>query len=102
MALSVLYPMTRAPPLCSDASNAGMPRTPSDVIVLAIRWYLRSALSYRDVEDLLANADFHAGCSAQPSAVITRRAAGPSMPRPGTARQAWAVLARGIMVVSSC
>ncbi len=55
MALSVLYPMTRAPPLCSDASNAGMPRTPSDVIVLAIRWYLRSALSYRDVEDLLAN-----------------------------------------------
>jgi len=48
------------------------------------------------------NADFHAGCSAQPSAVIIRRAAGPSMPRPGTARQAWAVLARGIMVVSSC
>jgi hypothetical protein len=27
-----------------------------------------------------ANADFHAGCSAQPSAVIIRRAAGPSMP----------------------
>jgi hypothetical protein len=26
-----------------------------------------------------ANADFHAGCSAQPSAVIIRRAAGPSM-----------------------
>jgi ATP-dependent Clp protease ATP-binding subunit ClpA len=25
-----------------------------------------------------ANADFHAGCSAQPSAVIIRRAAGPS------------------------
>jgi len=48
------------------------------------------------------SADFHAGCSAQPSAVIIRRAAGPSMPRPGTARQAWAVLARGIMVVSSC
>ena len=27
---------------------------PPDVIVLAVRWYLRFALSYRDVEDLLA------------------------------------------------
>jgi transposase, IS6 family len=27
---------------------------PSDVIVLAVRWYLRFALSYRDVEELLA------------------------------------------------
>src|SRR6266516_1752942 len=27
---------------------------PSDVIVLAVRWYLSFALSYRDVEDLLA------------------------------------------------
>ena len=27
---------------------------PSDVIVLAIRWYLRFSLSYRDVEELLA------------------------------------------------
>jgi hypothetical protein len=26
---------------------------PPDVIVLAVRWYLRSALSYRDVEELL-------------------------------------------------
>jgi transposase-like protein len=29
-------------------------RLPADVIVLAIRWYLRFGLSYRDVEDLLA------------------------------------------------
>jgi transposase-like protein len=29
-------------------------RFPSDVIVLAVRWYLRFGLSYRDVEDLLA------------------------------------------------
>jgi transposase, IS6 family len=29
-------------------------RFPPDVIVLAIRWYLRSGLSYRDVEELLA------------------------------------------------
>jgi hypothetical protein len=27
---------------------------PPDVIVLAVRWYLRFALSYRDVEELLA------------------------------------------------
>jgi transposase InsO family protein len=28
---------------------------PSDVIVLAVRWYLRFGLSYRDVEELLAD-----------------------------------------------
>jgi transposase-like protein len=28
-------------------------RFPSDVIVLAVRWYLRFGLSYRDVEELL-------------------------------------------------
>ena len=27
---------------------------PPDVIVLAVRWYLRFALSYRDIEELLA------------------------------------------------
>jgi transposase, IS6 family len=29
-------------------------RFPPDVIVLAVRWYLRFGLSYRDVEELLA------------------------------------------------
>jgi transposase-like protein len=29
-------------------------RFPSDVIVLAVRWYLRFGLSYRDIEELLA------------------------------------------------
>jgi hypothetical protein len=29
-------------------------RFPSEVIVLAVRWYLRFGLSYRDVEELLA------------------------------------------------
>jgi transposase, IS6 family len=28
-------------------------RFPSDVIVVAVRWYLRFGLSYRDVEELL-------------------------------------------------
>jgi hypothetical protein len=35
------------------SSFAGF-RFPSDVITLAVRWYLRSGLSYRDVEELLA------------------------------------------------
>src|SRR5215204_5084175 len=29
-------------------------RFPSDVIVVAVRWYLRFGLSYRDIEELLA------------------------------------------------
>jgi transposase-like protein len=29
-------------------------RFPPDIIVLAVRWYLRFGLSYRDVEELLA------------------------------------------------
>jgi transposase-like protein len=29
-------------------------RFPADVIVLAVRWYLRFGLSYRDVEELLS------------------------------------------------
>ena len=29
-------------------------RFPADVITLAVRWYLRFGLSYRDVEELLA------------------------------------------------
>src|SRR4051812_34466490 len=39
-------------PLASR-SFAGF-RFPPDVIVLAVRWYLRYGLSYRDVEELLA------------------------------------------------
>jgi transposase-like protein len=29
-------------------------RSPAEVIVVAVRWYLRYGLSYRDVEELLA------------------------------------------------
>ena len=36
----------------SRAAFAGF-RFPADVIVLAVRWYLRFGLSYRDVEELL-------------------------------------------------
>src|ERR1700709_1142353 len=41
----------RVPP--SRSSLAGF-RFPREVIVLAVRWYLRYGLSYRDVEELLA------------------------------------------------
>jgi transposase, IS6 family len=45
-------------PLCSSCSAlrsafAGF-RFPPDVIVVAVRWYLRFGLSYRNVEELLA------------------------------------------------
>ena len=41
----------------SSASTLGVRRVslPPDVIVLAVRWYLRFGLSYRDVEELLAD-----------------------------------------------
>jgi hypothetical protein len=35
-------------------------RLPPDVIVLAVRWYLRLGLSYRDVEELLAERGIEA------------------------------------------
>ncbi len=41
----------RVPPPRSGFAGFRFPR---EVIVLAVRWYLRYALSYRDVEELLA------------------------------------------------
>jgi IS6 family transposase len=41
---------------------------PPHVIVLAVRWYLRFALSYRDVEELLAERGVqvdHVTCGCQ-------------------------------------
>jgi IS6 family transposase len=38
----------------SRSSFAGF-RFPPDVIMIAVRWYLRYALSYRDVEELLVS-----------------------------------------------
>lgn len=42
-------PLTRT----ASAAFAGF-RFPPDVILLAVRWYLRFGLSYRDLEELLA------------------------------------------------
>src|SRR5215213_1728578 len=41
------------PALATRSAFAGF-RFPPDIILLAIRWYLRFGLSYRDVEELLA------------------------------------------------
>ena len=41
------------PPVQAASAFAGF-RFPSEVILLAVRWYLRCALSYRDLEELLA------------------------------------------------
>jgi len=43
----------RPVPAFSSSAFAGF-RFPPEVIALAVRWYLRYALSYRDVEELLA------------------------------------------------
>ena len=42
-----------APAPASRSSFAGF-RFPPEVITVAVRWYLRYGLSYRDVEELLA------------------------------------------------
>ena len=41
------------PPVHAPSAFVGF-RFPPDVILLAVRWYLRYGLSYRDLEELLA------------------------------------------------
>jgi transposase, IS6 family len=48
-----LMPHRPAAVPATRSSFAGF-RFPPEVIVLALRWYLRYSLSYRDVEELLA------------------------------------------------
>ena len=43
----------RLAPCAAPSAFAGF-RFPPEVIILAVRWYLRFRLSYRDVEELLA------------------------------------------------
>jgi hypothetical protein len=45
--------LVRPVPVVSRSAFKGF-RFPPEVIVLAVRWYLRFGLSYRDVEELLA------------------------------------------------
>ncbi len=41
-----------APPTASLSAFSGF-RFPPEVVMLAVRWYLRYGLSYRDLEELL-------------------------------------------------
>src|SRR5262247_3230574 len=45
-------PVRRSPSLPPRLAFAGF-RFPTEVILIAVRWYLRYNLSYRDVEELL-------------------------------------------------
>jgi IS6 family transposase len=47
------------PPVQAPSAFTGF-RFPPEVILLAVRWYLRYGLSYRDLEELLAERDFKA------------------------------------------
>jgi transposase-like protein len=52
--------MMRRPRPCPASVFAGF-RFPGEVIVVAVRWYLRFGLSYRDVEELLAERGVEVG-----------------------------------------
>jgi len=51
--------VSRITPLTPPSALAGF-RFPPEIIILAVRWYLRFALSDRDVEKLLAERDTQA------------------------------------------
>ena len=53
-------PWIVALPVRSAAAFAGF-RVPPEVIILAVRWYLRFGLSYRDVEELLTERGMESG-----------------------------------------
>jgi transposase-like protein len=60
----------RPVPAFRSSATSGF-RFPPEIIVLAVRWYLRFGLSYRDVEELLAergidvdHVSVYRGCSA--------------------------------------
>ncbi|HSS10912.1 MAG TPA: hypothetical protein VLL25_13570, partial [Acidimicrobiales bacterium] len=44
----------RRPPVVEPPSGFAGLRFPAEIIMLAVRWYLRFGLSYRDLEELLA------------------------------------------------
>jgi hypothetical protein len=59
---------------------------PPDVIVLAVRWYLRFSLSYRDVEELLAERGIEVDHTTVYRRVVRYAAAGrcrPALPTRG-------------------
>jgi hypothetical protein len=57
-ALHLISPITSRPAPVPWSAFTGF-RFPPDVIVLAVRWYLRFGLSYRDVEELLVERSIY-------------------------------------------
>jgi transposase-like protein len=55
---------------------------PPDVIVLAVRWYLRFSLSYRDVEELLAERGIEVDHVTIYRWGVASRACSPRLPGP--------------------
>jgi hypothetical protein len=60
---------------------------PPDLIVLAVRWYLLFSLSYRDVEELLAEAASRSTTSPSTGGCVASRACSPSCPALPTCRR---------------
>ena len=65
-------------------------RFPPPVISLAVRWYLRYGLSYRDVEELLAergitvdHVTIYGGCSGSPRSSSRLRGRADTLPVTG-------------------
>ena len=54
-----MKPSARLRPWLPHRSAFAGFRFPAEVIVVAVRWYLRFGLSYRDVEELLAERGVH-------------------------------------------
>jgi len=62
--LGMIKPMRhsyRVRPVLPPTSTFAGFRFPREVIVLAVRWYLRYELSYRDVEELPVGCSAHHG-----------------------------------------
>src|ERR687886_2419994 len=71
-------------PRCSRRPSSPVPssafagfRFPPEVILLAVRWYLRFGLSYRDVEELLAERGIEVDHVGRRRAAVPPRRWGP-------------------------
>ena len=67
------------PPVPTSSGRRLPGSVPTEVITAAVRWYLRYRLSYRDVEELLAERGVQAAWSAIPAVARRRSAGGPTL-----------------------
>jgi transposase-like protein len=89
--------MRRGPAARPEVERSGFAgfRFPPEVITVAVRWYLRYGLSYRDVEELLAERGVEVdqvtvyGCSRSRRCSLVQPA--PAHPVPARGRVRWFV-----------